>query len=266
MLRTPRNAPEAGVSPQKVKLEKPQERALCRPAHHRQCSGLGKMGLRVLWVFIMLPVAAYAQDVSKFDPVDHYGSRLLAGLIVVGFALVLYSLLRYRGNTAGPLSWGILALGAGILPMFVSTAGGVLVIEKSQRVGLCNSCHLTMKPYVDDMKDPKSQSLAALHYKNRYIPDNQCYVCHTSYGMFGTLQAKKEGIIDVFKYYTHTFSVPVKMRHPYSNNDCLKCHGASDKFLASHKKKKDRDAMFADEVSCSQCHDDDNPAHNVGTL
>ncbi len=264
MLRTPRNAPVAGVSSLTVKLEKQQERSLDRPAPNRQCAGLGKMGLGVFGVLIMLPVAALAQDVSKFDPVDHYGSRLLAGLIVLGFVLVLYSLLRYRGNTTGPISWGILALGAGLLPVFVSSAGGVLVIEKSQRVGLCNSCHLTMKPYVDDMKDPKSKSLAALHYNNRYIPDNQCYVCHTSYGMFGTLQAKKEGIIDVFKYYTHTFSVPVKMRHPYSNNDCLKCHGASAKFLASHK--KDREAMFADEVSCGQCHDDDNPAHNVGNL
>jgi nitrate/TMAO reductase-like tetraheme cytochrome c subunit len=212
---------------------------------------------------MMLPVAAYAQhDVSKFDPVDHYGTRFLAGLIVIGAALVLYSIIRYRGNTTGPVSWGILVLGAGILPVVVSSGGGVLVVEKSQRVGLCNSCHLTMKPYVDDMKNPASKSLAAIHYTNRYIPDDQCYVCHTSYGMFGTMQAKKEGIIDVVKYYTHTFSVPVKMRHPYSNNDCLKCHGASAKFLASHK--KDREAMFADEVSCMQCHDDDNPAHNTG--
>lgn len=256
MLTTPRNAPLAGVSP--------QNNVPCMPARSRQCSGRGGIGVGVLWGFMVLPLAAHAQDVSKFDPVDHYGSRLLAGLIVVGFALVLYSLIRYRGNTTSPVSWGILALGAGILPIFVSSAGGLLVVEKSQRVGLCNSCHLTMKPYVDDMKDPKSQSMAALHYKNRYIADDQCYVCHTSYGMFGTLQAKKEGIIDVFKYYTHTFSLPVKMRHPYSNNDCLKCHGASAKFLASHK--KDREAMFADEVSCGQCHDDDNPAHNVGNL
>jgi hypothetical protein len=219
----------------------------------------------MLWGFVMLPVAAYAQqDVSKFDPVDHYGSRFLAGLILVGIILVLYSLVRYRGKAGSPVSWGILALGAGLLPIFVSSAGGVLVMERSQRVGLCNSCHLTMKPYVDDMKNPKSQSLAALHYNNRYIPDNQCYVCHTSYGMFGTLQAKKEGIIDVVKYYTHTFSVPVKMRHPYSNNDCLKCHAGSAKFLASHKKEKDRQAMLSDEISCGQCHDDDNPAHNVG--
>jgi nitrate/TMAO reductase-like tetraheme cytochrome c subunit len=219
----------------------------------------------MLWGFGILPVAAYAQqDGSKFDPVDHYGSRLLAGVMVTGFALVLYSLIRYRGNPAGAASWGVLVLGAGILPIFVSGAGGVLVMERSQRVGLCNSCHLTMRPFVDDMKNPHSQSLAAVHYNNRYIPDNQCYVCHTSYGMFGTLQAKKEGIIDVFKYYTHTFRVPVKMRHAYSNNDCLKCHAGSAKFLASHRKEKDRQAMLADEISCGQCHDDDNPAHNVG--
>lgn len=264
MLRTPRNAPYAGVSPQKVSLEKPQVRAVGRPPHNRQRLGFGSLGLQMLWGFVMLPVAAQAQhDVSKFDPVDHYGSRFLAGLILLGMALVAYSLIRYRGTAAGPVSWGILALGAGILPMIVSSAGGVLVVERSQRVGLCNSCHVAMKPYVDDMKNPKSQSMAALHYANRYIPDNQCYSCHTSYGMFGTLQAKEEGLIDVFKYYTHTFSVPIKMRHPYSNNDCLKCHGASAKFLASHK--HDREAMFADEVSCMQCHDDDNPAHNVGT-
>ncbi len=263
MFRTPRNAPVAGVSPQKIQLEKPHVRARRRPPRNRQCFGIGRLGLQMLWGFLMLPVAAHAQhDVSKFDPVDHYGSRFLAGLIVTGVALVLYSLIRYRGNTVGPVSWGILVLGAGILPVFVSSAGGVLVFEKSQRVGLCNSCHLAMKPYVDDMKNPKSKSLAAIHYTNRYIADDQCYVCHTSYGMFGTVQAKEEGLVDVFRYYTHTFSVPVKMRHPYSNNDCLKCHGASAKFLASHT--HDRDAMFSDEVSCMQCHEDDNPAHNVG--
>jgi cytochrome c nitrite reductase small subunit len=262
MLRTPRNAPSAGVSLQ-VQSENPQvEKALRRPSCNYHPLGLGRLGLLMLRGFVLVPVAARAQDTSKFDPVDHYGSRFLAGLIVAGVVLVLFSLVRYRGNTAGPWSWGILVVGAGILPVVVSGAGGVLVFERSQRVGLCNSCHLTMKPYVDDMKNPNSKSLAALHYTNRYIEDNQCYVCHTSYGMFGTVQAKKEGIIDVYKYYTHTFSVPVKMRHPYSNNDCLKCHAGSAKFLASHK--HDREAMLADEVSCMQCHDDDNPAHNVG--
>ena len=47
-----------------------------------------------------------------------------------------------------------------------------------------------MQVYVDDMLDSESESLAAVHYKNRYIPSNQCYDCHTSYGMFGTVEAK----------------------------------------------------------------------------
>jgi cytochrome c nitrite reductase small subunit len=264
MLWTPRNAPGAGVSSPKAQLEKSQRSAF-RRLFCPLGRGLNGLGLRMLQGFALLPAVTHAQhDASKFDPVDHYGSWFLAGLIIIGAVLVLYSLVRYRGNIAGPVSWGILALGAGILPVVVSSAGGVLVIERSQKVALCSSCHLAMKPYVDDMKNPNSHSMAAIHFANRYIPDDQCYVCHTSYGMFGTLQAKEEGIVDVFKYYTHTFSVPVKMRHAYSNNDCLKCHAGSAKFLASHQ--HDRAAILSDEVSCMQCHDDDNPAHsNVGT-
>ncbi|MBA3916335.1 MAG: NapC/NirT family cytochrome c, partial [Acidobacteriales bacterium] len=164
----------------------------------------------------MLPAASVQHDFSKFDPVEHYGALFLTGLILIGIALLLYSLIRYRGQAAGPVSWGILILGAGILPIFVSSAGGVLVFERSQRVEMCSSCHLAMRPYVDDMKNPHSKSLAAVHYNNRYIPDDQCYVCHTGYGMFGTVQAKSEGLVDVYKYYTRTFTLPLKMRHPYS--------------------------------------------------
>jgi len=227
-------------------------------------TGLGCPKLWLVAVFALIPGVANGQtDRSQFDPVDHYGARFLAGLVLCGIGLVLFSLLRYRGRTAGAASWGILVLGVGLLPIVVSSAGGVLVVERSQKVEMCNSCHLAMKPYVDDMKNPKSQSLAAIHYTNRYIADDQCYVCHTGYGMFGTLQAKKQGLVDVYHYYTHQFKAPLKMHDSYPNNDCLKCHAGSAKFQATHK--KDRDALLADEVSCAQCHDDDNPAHNVTT-
>jgi nitrate/TMAO reductase-like tetraheme cytochrome c subunit len=211
---------------------------------------------------VLLSGVAHAQDTSHFDPVDHYGARVLGGLIVAGAVLILYSLLRYRGKTSGVASWGVLVMGAAVIPIVVSTSGGVLVMERSQSVELCASCHQAMKLYVDDMKNPKSTSLAAVHYANRYIADDQCYACHTAYGMFGTLQAKRQGLSDVYRYYTHSFTVPIKMSQPYPNNDCLKCHSGSAKFLAAHK--KDREAMLADEVSCMQCHEDDNPPHNVG--
>ncbi|MBZ5567699.1 MAG: NapC/NirT family cytochrome c [Acidobacteriia bacterium] len=211
----------------------------------------------------LTPLLLRAQEISRFqrDPVEHFGARLLAAVIVIGIAVVLYSLVRYRGRTLSAASWGVLALGVGVLPVVSSGVGTVLVFERAERVEFCESCHLTMQAFVSDMKNPKSESLAALHYKNRYIPDDQCYICHTSYGLFGTVEAKKEGMHDVWVYYTRTFKLPVKLRHPYPNTDCLKCHAESVKWLGVHDEFKA--SLFSGETSCMQCHGATNPAHNV---
>ena len=209
------------------------------------------------------PVLLRAESRFQSDPVEIFGQRFLTVLLVAGVACVLYSLVRYRGRTAGAASWGILALGVGILPIMSTGVGTVLVFQRAEKVEFCESCHLTMKPFVADMKDPKSDSLAALHYKNKYIPDDQCYVCHTSYGIFGTVQAKESGMHDVYKYYTRTFKFPIKLREPYPNTDCLKCHAESAKWLEQHGDFKD--SLFAGQSSCLDCHADTNPPHkNVG--
>ena len=36
-----------------------------------------------------------------------------------------------------------------------------------------------MLPMVNDMRDPGSETLAALHYKNNDIAKDQCYHCHS---------------------------------------------------------------------------------------
>ena len=207
----------------------------------------------------LIPVALRAQADFQQDPVDYYGSRVLFGVIALGIASILYSLIRYRGRTTSPFAWALLIGGAGLLPALSTAFGTVLVFERAEKVEFCASCHLTMKSYVDDLKDPKSETLAAVHYKNRYIPDDQCYVCHTSYGVFGTIEAKKEGMIDVYKYFTRTFTLPVKLRHPYPNNDCLKCHAQSQKWLGIHGDFKD--GIFSGELKCLSCHADTHPAH-----
>jgi cytochrome c nitrite reductase small subunit len=79
-----------------------------------------------------------------------------------------------------------------------------------------------MRACVNDMRDPASEGLAALHYKKSYIPRNQCYTCRTSFGMFGTVQAKIAGMVAVQKYYTRSFDRPLTMREAYRNDDCLK--------------------------------------------
>ena len=170
----------------------------------------------LFWVgFVLFPFATRAQqEAARFqqDPVEQVGARVLVTLAIIGIGVVTYSLLKYRGAAVGPVSWGLLIAGAVAFPLLITGVGTILVFERAERVEFCASCHVTMKAFVDDMRDPKSDSLAALHFKNRYIPDDQCYSCHTSYGLFGTVEAKKEGLNDVYKYYTRTFHLPITLR------------------------------------------------------
>lgn len=224
----------------------------------------GAIKAALLAGLFLLPLVARAQEEAKRfqqDPVERAGDRLLVALASIGIVVVIFSLLKYKGAAVGAASWGLAIAGAVVFPFLITGVGTILVFEKAERVEFCASCHLTMKSFVDDMENPKSNSLAALHFKNRYIPDDQCYSCHTSYGIFGTVQAKKEGMNDVYKYFTRTFHLPIKLRHPYPNMDCLKCHAGSVKWLASHQDYKD--ALFSGEASCMQCHGDSNPAHNI---
>ena len=196
---------------------------------------------------------------SMENAVDHYGSHLLMGILIAGIVLVLYSLIRYRGQIEGALSWGFLITGVVALPMTSIMMGMILVFERAERVEFCGSCHLAMQAYVRDIENLRSESLAAMHYKNRYIPRNQCYTCHTSFGLFGDFQAKVAGIIDVGKYYTRSFHIPLKMRQLYPNDECLKCHYDSIRWGARHQDVKDE--IVAGEARCQDCHGKEHPAH-----
>ena len=90
-----------------------------------------------------------------------------------------------------------------------------------------------MTPFVQDLRDPASETLAATHFKNRYIQDHHCYTCHSDYGLAGTLSAKLGGLGHVWRYTTGSYTLPIKIAKPYSNTQCLQCHGASQKFLKS---------------------------------
>ena len=213
---------------------------------------------------LALPWTLRAQGTEprfQTDPIDYFGSRFLIGLMVLGILILLFSLVRYRGRLTGTVATTLVVAGVAIIPIAASGLGTVLVFERAEKVEFCASCHLTMQTFVDDLKNSKSESLAAVHYKNRYIADDQCYVCHTSYGIFGTVEAKKEGFIDVYKYFTHTFKLPVRLRHPYRNDDCLKCHAGSVKWQEIHGEFKD--GIFAGDLHCMDCHAEKNPAHIV---
>jgi cytochrome c nitrite reductase small subunit len=222
------------------------------------------LGLGFVFLVPMLG-AADAQPNFQVDPVEVWGQRFLIAVIAIGTVLLLFSLVRYRGRTPGLVAWVTVLLAAVVVPLVSTGFGTVLMFEKAEKVEFCESCHLTMQSFVDDMHNPNSISLAALHYKNRYIPDNQCYTCHTSYGIFGTVEAKASGMVDVYKYYTRTFHLPVAMRSPYPNHDCLKCHADSAKWrdAAGGVHTAIQDQLFSDQLKCLDCHGSDHPAHTL---
>lgn len=195
----------------------------------------------------------------------YYAGWVLIGLFSIGTCIVLYTLLRRRWTGAAPVPWALLAIGVGVVPLLSGPIGLAISINHSEAVEFCASCHKPMQSYVDDMKDPRSESLAAVHFKNRYILDNQCYVCHTASGVLGTVHAKTEGIIDLYKYYTGRFRTPIAMRRAYANAFCLKCHGESAKFTAIKDHYQNQAALFSGKRPCMDCHAEAAPAHAAGS-
>lgn len=217
------------------------------------------------WLFLN-PVVVLAADPAsdfRFDPVEHWASRILTWALVAAVLLVSYALFAVlRGELRGVPGRVIMLVGVVLLPSFSVATGMLLVFIRAESVEFCASCHLVMQAYADDMNDPEGTGIAAVHFANQYIPGDQCYECHTSYGLFGTLEAKLHGIGEVYRYYTRTYNQPIEMWHPYSNKDCLKCHANSRKWrsLDAHTDEDMQEQLFDDRTSCMSCHD---PGHNV---
>lgn len=200
------------------------------------------------------PVAPLIQEV---DPVLVWLQHLSIGSAVAGIALVLFLIVAQRRLSENFLEWmcGSTFL---LLPMLVIAMGSIVGLQQAKKVKFCHSCHLTMGPFIKDMQDPDSQTLAAQHYRHRWSPDDQCYACHTSYGLFGDLQAKRKGVVDFFKYYTRTYSLPVRMQTPYVNTDCLKCHERTPKFVDGESHGEFLVEIRSGDLRCLDCH---GPAH-----
>ena len=177
---------------------------------------------------------------------------------ILNLVLLIFAWRSLRNGTVTPTARGWLLVSVALVPLMVAFLAFTHGLEGSATVKSCGSCH-TMTPFVEDLRNVKSDTLAATHYKNRYILRNQCYTCHSDYGLAGTARAKLEGLGHVWRYTTGSYTLPIKIAHPYSNVRCLGCHGESQKFLTSagHPKEEIPNLM-ADKMSCLDCH---GPAH-----
>jgi cytochrome c-type protein NapC len=188
----------------------------------------------------------------------------LVSLFTAAVAAILvawYLIRRPRLHASTKL---VLLAGLGLFPIMSAASGNMVGYEATTRRQFCNSCHV-MEPWIDDVENPASTSLAASHSRNELFGDKSCYTCHADYGMFGAVQTKLTGLKHVMHYLADYRNVPVEVAierielfEPYPNSNCTHCHSMKANGWA---KVPDHAAMKdPDQVSCASagCH---GPAH-----
>ena len=178
-------------------------------------------------------------------------------LVVLDLILLMLAWRRLRANDALSSMWGGLLVAVGLVPIMVAFMTFAHGLESTTTVAACGSCHV-MTPFVRDLQDVSSDTLAATHFKNRFIREHQCYTCHSDYGLGGTLKAKLTGLGHVWRYSTGLYEMPIKIAQPYPNSRCLGCHGESQRFLNSATMKPILPELMGGQTSCLTCH---GPAH-----
>ena len=146
-----------------------------------------------------------------------------------------------------------------MLPSLALTGTITTVMEETTAVSSCGSCHV-MKPFVNDMVNAESRTLAARHYQNRWIPRNQCYTCHSTYGLHGTITAKSAALRHWLWYVTESWSEPIRHRGPYPNANCLACHANAQRFANGASHRALATDLATNRASCMQCHGSPHPS------
>ena len=201
---------------------------------------------------------------STWAELPHQGvtsADLMRGVGIVGAVIAIFGLIAveffFRDRIHRSTYYWLLFVGLLVLPALALTSAGTTVLEETKTVQSCASCH-SMTPFVQDMKDPNSPTLAARHYRYRWISDQQCYECHTGYGVHGTLAAKRDGFRHWLLYVTNTYEEPIQFIGTYPNSNCLECHGGAPAFWEIKSHKALAEDLHQDRVNCVTCH---GPAH-----
>jgi hypothetical protein len=193
---------------------------------------LGVLGIVICW------------RIARLKPGDLASERVIKLGIVALPAVAFYKLLAFAGLVVMPAG----AMGVANYHLF----------DGIKEVHSCMRCHV-MKPMGNDMHDPDSGTLAARHYRNKWIAEKQCYHCHVDYGLSGTLEAKMDGYRHLARYTTGTYHEPIVYRGVYNNQNCLNCHDDTRKFDAVQSHKTVRGQLDSNVMSCLNCHGQAHP-------
>lgn len=181
------------------------------------------------------------------------GAALVAIVVLLLFEFV------FRKKLSRAAYYLLLLIGLVFLPALTLLNTTSLLFEETEKVSACASCH-TMTPFVNDLHNPQSTTLAAKHHANKWIADNQCYTCHTGYGVHGALQAKMEGMRHWWLYVTGTWKEPIRYNGVFPNANCLACHGGTPKFEGQPLHQAAIKDLETDHLSCLTCHGPPHPS------
>jgi nitrate/TMAO reductase-like tetraheme cytochrome c subunit len=222
---------------------------------------LGACGTFVLFLlsFAFVPDLYAANDVRQEGLSGaELAQRVGFGLGVLSLALILFVLVYHRRNLFSQAARWLHFLSLCVIPVFILFLGNLVAYDGSKQTAFCGACHPVMGPYVDDLFDPTSSSLAAIHNQNRYIQKNKCYSCHVGYGIAGNLEAKIDGLQHMarflYRHYTGTFQEPIKLIRPYNNANCLRCHAGAKKFEGIGIHAGMMSQIKTNKASCLNCH------------
>ena len=180
---------------------------------------------------------------------------LLGVLVVLGLNLVLVVTLTVRPawlRVAGGRLLGV--LGLFVLPAVGFALGYGQHTERAKQTEFCVSCHV-MEPYGDSLLMDSADHLPAVHFQNAQIDrEHACYVCHTSYTMFGDLQAKLNGVQHLWVNYVSGAPEPLRLYRPYENRECFFCHADARSFEESDFHLDIREDLDRGDISCLECH------------
>ncbi len=187
--------------------------------------------------------------------------------LVVVVTVVLITLIVVRSQvTAGRSGKALAFVALFVLPMLVTSLGVAAHLEHSKTTEFCLSCHV-MEPYGESLWVDEVDYVAANHFQNNRIPrDRACFTCHTTYTMYGDLQAKLQGLKHVWVNYLGTVPETLELYQPYNNRECLNCHRGGRRFEEDELHLEVRAELETNETSCLECHASIHDVAHVGEL
>ncbi|MFL6561437.1 MAG: cytochrome c3 family protein, partial [Bacillus sp. (in: firmicutes)] len=118
---------------------------------------------------------------------------------------------------------------------------GLVGVESTSSSNFCSSCH-EMKPEFYTWK-------ASTH------SEVDCVNCHIGPGVENYSKAKANGLMQVLRKTTNTYTAPIQMPKDIPNSACESCHNMDTREVtASGDLIIPHDKHLAKDIKCTQCH------------